>query len=54
MTEPDAERAIVTETMRLAKRQRTWFRHQEPGIRWFAAPDPAYAAAVEWLAERFS
>ena len=42
-------RAIVTETMRYAKRQMTWFRHQEPGIRWFADADEARAAAVEWL-----
>jgi tRNA dimethylallyltransferase len=53
LTRAAAERAIVTETMRLAKRQRTWFRHQEPGIRWFAHPDEAYAAAIEWLDRPF-
>ena len=30
----EAERAIVTETMRFAKRQRTWFRHQAE-VAWF-------------------
>jgi len=49
MTEAEAERAIVTETLRFAKRQRTWFRHQEPGIVWFADPDRAFAAVTEWL-----
>jgi tRNA dimethylallyltransferase len=49
MTEAEAERAIVTETLRFAKRQRTWFRHQEPGLRWFADPDSAYAAVLDWL-----
>ena len=39
--------------MHLAKRQRTWFRHQEAGIRWFADPDEAYAAAIEWLDRPF-
>ena len=48
---PDAaERSIVTETMRLAKRQMTWFRHQTPkDVAWFATPDEAHAAAVRWL-----
>jgi tRNA dimethylallyltransferase len=49
LTEVAAEQAIVAETMRLAKRQRTWFRHQEPGIRWFADTESAYAAIGEWL-----
>ena len=47
---PEAERSIVTETMRLAKRQLTWFRHQAPrGVAWFATPDEAHAAVLEWL-----
>ncbi len=47
---PDAaEAAIVTETMRYAKRQMTWFRHQQPGIRWFENADQAYRAVNEWL-----
>jgi tRNA dimethylallyltransferase len=50
MAESEAEAAIVTATMRLAKRQMTWFRHQEPGILWFPDTDAAHAAAVEWLA----
>jgi tRNA dimethylallyltransferase len=52
MTVEEAERAIVTETMRFAKRQMTWFRHQQPGVEWFADPDGARAAVVEWLDER--
>ena len=52
MTVEEAERAIVTETMRFAKRQVTWFRHQQPGVEWFADPDGARAAVVEWLDER--
>jgi len=47
-----AERAIVTETMRFAKRQMTWFRHQAPrDVAWFETPDAAHAAAVRWLDE---
>jgi tRNA dimethylallyltransferase len=49
---PEAERAIVTETMRLAKRQMTWFRHQAPAdVAWFETPDEAHAAASRWLDE---
>lgn len=43
-----AEQAIVTATMRFAKRQMTWFRHQAE-VTWFKAADEAYAAAVKWL-----
>ena len=32
MTEGEAFDSIVTDTMRLAKRQMTWFRHQEPDV----------------------
>ena len=47
---PEAERSIVTETMRFAKRQMTWFRHQAPRVvAWFETPDEAHAAVVEWL-----
>jgi tRNA dimethylallyltransferase len=46
----EAEASIVRETMRLAKRQLTWFRHQQPDTRWFEEPDAAYEAAVCWLA----
>ena len=44
-TPDEAERAIVTETMRFAKRQMTWFRHQARTSRWFEDPDEAHAAA---------
>jgi tRNA dimethylallyltransferase len=48
MSLAEAEPAIVTETMRLAKRQMTWFRHQAR-VTWFPDPDSAHAAAVSWL-----
>lgn len=44
----DAERSIVTDTMRFARRQMTWFRHQAQ-VEWFEAPDAAHAAVVRWL-----
>ncbi|HSD29879.1 MAG TPA: tRNA (adenosine(37)-N6)-dimethylallyltransferase MiaA [Vicinamibacteria bacterium] len=50
MTTEEAEASIVTETMRFAKRQRTWFRHQQPEVVWFARADDALAAALRWLA----
>ena len=43
-----ARRDIVAETMRYAKRQRTWFRHQETAT-WFADADQAEKAASRWL-----
>ncbi len=43
-----ARRDIVVETMRYAKRQRTWFRHQETAT-WFADADQAEGAALRWL-----
>jgi tRNA dimethylallyltransferase len=43
-----ARRDIVVDTMRYAKRQRTWFRHQETAT-WFADADEAFAAALRWL-----
>ena len=43
-----ARRDIVVETMRYAKRQRTWFRHQETAT-WFAEADQAEEAALAWL-----
>jgi tRNA dimethylallyltransferase len=49
MTLAEAERAIVAETMRFAKRQRTWFRHQQPDVVWFARADEALAAILRWL-----
>jgi tRNA dimethylallyltransferase len=47
-TVEDAQRDIVKETMRYAKRQMTWFRHQED-VRWFARAADARAAILEWL-----
>ena len=47
-TVDDAQRDIVKETMRYAKRQMTWFRHQED-VRWFARAADARAAVLEWL-----
>jgi tRNA dimethylallyltransferase len=43
-----AQRDIVKETMRYAKRQMTWFRHQED-VRWFARAADARAAILDWL-----
>jgi tRNA dimethylallyltransferase len=44
----EAHRAIVTATMRFAKRQMTWFRHQAD-VTWFHDPDAAYHAVLDWL-----
>lgn len=49
LTPEAAQRAIVTETMRYAKRQRTWFRHQEADVTWCREPEEAYARATAWL-----
>jgi len=43
----DAEEAIVADTMRLAKRQMTWFRHQTD-VTWFTDLEAAYRAALDW------
>ena len=51
MTVAEAESAIVTETMRFAKRQRTWFRHQQSDAEWFSHADEAYAAVLRWLGD---
>ena len=48
MTVENAERAIVTATLRFAKRQMTWFRHQAD-VRWFADAGEAHEAALAWL-----
>jgi len=47
-TPEQAQQAIVTATMRFAKRQMTWFRHQAD-VTWFKTPDTAYTAALTWL-----
>ncbi len=47
-TPEQAQRDIVTATMRYAKRQRTWFRHQTQGI-WCLDASEGHARAVSWL-----
>ncbi len=49
MKTAEAERSIVTETMRFAKRQMTWLRHQQPDVQWFRESEEAHAAAIAWL-----
>jgi tRNA dimethylallyltransferase len=44
----DARRDIVTQTMRYAKRQLTWFRHQADVV-WCPDPETARARADVWL-----
>jgi tRNA dimethylallyltransferase len=46
-----AQRDIVTETMRYAKRQMTWFRHQTRPV-WSSDPEAAHKLVTTWLAER--
>ena len=48
MTVREAEGAIVAATLRFAKRQMTWFRHQAD-VRWFAHADEAHEAVLTWL-----
>jgi tRNA dimethylallyltransferase len=47
-TPEQAQRDIVTETMRYAKRQRTWFRHQTQGV-WCQDASEGRARAGAWL-----
>jgi len=44
-----AQRDMVTSTMRYAKRQMTWFRHQAR-VAWSPSADEAHAAVASWLA----
>ncbi len=44
----EAQQAIVTDTMRYAKRQMTWFRRQAR-VDWYPDPVSALAAAAAWL-----
>jgi tRNA dimethylallyltransferase len=44
----DAERETVAETLRFAKRQMTWFRHQAE-VTWYNDADTAARAAHGWL-----
>jgi tRNA dimethylallyltransferase len=46
----DARRDMVRETMRYAKRQMTWFRHQA-SVTWCANGEEAHAVASAWLRE---
>jgi len=48
-----ARRDMVGDTMRYAKRQMTWFRHQAQ-VDWFPDAESAHARAVRWLQERDS
>jgi tRNA dimethylallyltransferase len=52
ITAEEAERSIVVDTMRFAKRQMTWLRHQQPDVQWFERADDARAAAIAWLDEQ--
>ena len=46
---PDkAQHDMVIATMRYAKRQMTWFRHQLDVV-WAASPDEAYERCIAWL-----
>jgi tRNA dimethylallyltransferase len=47
-TVEQAQHGIVTETMRYAKRQMTWFRHQAR-VAWSSSGDEAHAAVTAWL-----
>jgi tRNA dimethylallyltransferase len=47
-TVDDSRRDIVKATMRYAKRQMTWFRHQAE-VRWFPTAEAAYPAITAWL-----
>jgi tRNA dimethylallyltransferase len=49
LNEDGLYRDLVTETMRYAKRQMTWFR-REPSVVWHREAGEALAAAVAWLA----
>jgi tRNA dimethylallyltransferase len=44
----ELEPAITGATLRYAKRQRTWFRHQVEA-RWFSTPEAAFGAVSAWL-----
>jgi tRNA dimethylallyltransferase len=48
-TVEQAQRDMVIETMRYAKRQMTWFRHQAR-VAWSRTADEAHAAVASWLA----
>jgi tRNA dimethylallyltransferase len=47
----EAERETVTETLRFAKRQLTWFRHQAQ-VTWYKDAEAAAQAAQDWVGGR--
>jgi tRNA dimethylallyltransferase len=49
MPEGDCDHAIVQATLRFAKRQRTWFRHQTPGVQWRKDVEGALELVSAWL-----
>jgi tRNA dimethylallyltransferase len=48
MSLAEAEASITTDTVRFAKRQRTWFRHQAR-VRWCRDAEEARAVVLSWL-----
>lgn len=48
LTRPEAERDIVVDTLRFAKRQMTWFRHQAE-VTWCPDGESAWSTATAWL-----
>jgi tRNA dimethylallyltransferase len=48
LTPEEAQHDMVVATMRYAKRQMTWFRHQLE-VEWTAGPGEAYERASGWL-----
>jgi len=50
LSEAAARHDMVTETMRYAKRQMTWFRHQAE-VSWHSGSEAALATALRWLEE---
>jgi len=48
LARPEAERDIVADTLRFAKRQMTWFRHQAR-VTWCGDGEDAYQRARAWL-----
>jgi tRNA dimethylallyltransferase len=53
LTVTAAEHEIVTQTMRYAKRQMTWFRHQA-SVAWFADAEAAFCSDHAWLSNETS
>ena len=47
----EAEQSIVADTMRFAKRQMTWFRHQQPDVALVRGGGAADDAVLRWLEE---